>query len=50
VLGDITRKRKLLEKKGRQEEDAAVQQGRHPAEGVYRGAEGGWLRAASERG
>ena len=29
------------EAEGRQEEDAAVRQGRHPAGGVYRGAEGG---------
>ena len=31
------------EAEGRQEEDAAVRQGRHPAGSVYRGAEGGQL-------
>ena len=40
--GDVTRKRKLLDKqKEGQEADAPVRQGRHPAGGVHRGAEGG---------
>jgi len=48
--GDITRKRKTSgEAEGRQEEDAAVRQGRHPAGGLYRGAEGRQLRLPSFR-
>ena len=42
--GDATRKRKLLDKqKEGQEAHAAVRQGRHPAGGVHRRAEGGYL-------
>ena len=35
----------LGEAESRQEEDAAVRQGRDPAGGVHRGAEDGWVRA-----
>jgi hypothetical protein len=48
--GDATRKRKLLgQAEGRQEEDAPVRQGRHPAGGVHQRAEDGRLRLRISR-
>ena len=46
--GDATRKRKLLDKqKEGKKTHAAIRQGRHPAGGVHRGAEGGCVSKQS---
>jgi GTP-binding protein LepA len=56
VTGEMLRRRRdaqaqaSREAEGRQEEDAPVRQGRHPAGGVHRGAEGGCVRLDANPG